>query len=60
MRRIERDGGNTYIKMDSNNNDDDGKQLLTLTITQALQPQYVLEQTRGIDGFLSPKTGIFL
>lgn len=32
----------------------DDKQLLRLTICQALQSQYVLEQTRGIDRFLSP------
>ena len=33
----------------------DDKQLLRLTISQALQSQYVMEHTRGIDRFLSPK-----
>ena len=33
----------------------DDKQLLRLTICQALQSQYVMEHTRGIDRFLSPK-----
>ncbi|ETO21060.1 hypothetical protein RFI_16144, partial [Reticulomyxa filosa] len=32
----------------------DDEQLLRLTIQQALQVQYVLEQTRGIDTFLTP------
>lgn len=31
------------------------KQLLRLTIQQALQSQYVMEHTRGIDAFLTPK-----
>ena len=34
------------------------RQLLRLTIQQALQSQYVLEHTRGIDHFLSPHKGI--
>lgn len=33
------------------------RQLLRLTIQQALQSQYVLEHTRGIDHFLSPHKG---
>ncbi|ETO26218.1 hypothetical protein RFI_10920 [Reticulomyxa filosa] len=39
---------------ENNNSKHEDEQLLRLTIQQALQAQHVLEQTRGIDRFLTP------
>eukprot|EP01084_Bolivina_argentea_P149962 261891_1 len=46
--------GNMRRDRDKKNDESGDKQLLRLTICQALQSQYVMEHTRGIDRFLSP------
>ncbi len=46
---------NTRTIINVSNDESDHKQLLRLTICQALQSQFVHEHTRGIDRFLSPK-----